>query len=149
MKNCHGAASQNVCSSIWKVFVTKSCLLKCNAAANIVSWKESPQVKRYFCALFEQNNEGVLWISLIARIAFSTVAVPVMADYYCAFTLAVCNILLNLWSQNICTKKYMKRRMEQYLVSTCKFLFIIVWNIFWHFWQTLMFMIKIYYILIA
>ncbi|RIB07696.1 hypothetical protein C2G38_2213671 [Gigaspora rosea] len=79
----------------------------------VLSWKESPQAKRYFHALFEQNDEGVFWISLIARTAFSTVAVPVMTDHHCAFTLAVCDILLNPRSQNIvCTEKRMKRRMS-------------------------------------
>ena len=135
MKNYRGAASQNVRSSIWKVFGREKLPpLKSNAAADIVSWKESPQVKSCFRALFEQNDEGVLWISLIARTAVSTVAVPVMTDHHCAFTLAVCDILLNPRSRNIiCTEKRMKRRMEQYLVSTCKISFIIVWNNFRHF----------------
>src|SRR6185437_2962693 len=120
MKNHRGASLQNVRHSIWKVFgYEKLPPLKSGAAAEeIIRWKESEEVATCFRALFEENDNSVLWVSVIARTAFSTNAVPTLSNEHCAFTLAVCDILLNPRSRNmICTEKRMKRRMEKYLVS--------------------------------
>ncbi|RIB02697.1 hypothetical protein C2G38_2049858 [Gigaspora rosea] len=98
MKNYWGAAFQNVRNSIWKVFgVEKLPLLKSNAGASeIVS--------------------GAYWIDLITRDAFSTAAVPILTHDYYAFTLAVCDIILNPQSRSVkCTEKRMKRRIEKFL----------------------------------
>src|SRR5260363_302447 len=133
MKNYRGAATQNVHSSIWKVFgCEKLPPLNNNATATeIVKWKENQQVAQCFHALFEYNDNGVLWITIIARSAFSMAAVPILTNHHCAFTLAVCDIMLNPRSRTIvCTEKRMKHRMEQYLVSICNISFIIIWNIF-------------------
>ncbi|CAG8607727.1 16492_t:CDS:2, partial [Gigaspora rosea] len=86
------------------------------SAAKIIWWKESPQVNDCYCALFDKNIEGVFWVSIIARTAFSIVAVPTLTNYHYAFTLAVCDILLNPRSKTVlCKDKLMKRRMSQYL----------------------------------
>ncbi|CAG8808755.1 19590_t:CDS:2, partial [Gigaspora rosea] len=34
------------------------------------------------------NSKGVFWVSIIARTAFSMVAVPTLTNHHCAFTLA-------------------------------------------------------------
>ncbi|CAG8797404.1 6195_t:CDS:2, partial [Gigaspora rosea] len=48
--------------------------------------------------------------------AFSTVAVPTLTNHHCAFTLAVCNILLKPQSKSVlCKDKLIKHRMSQYL----------------------------------
>ncbi|CAG8855062.1 3928_t:CDS:1, partial [Gigaspora margarita] len=59
-KNQRGAALQNVHSSIWKVFSRERLpLFKSTAsAAEIIRWKESPQVDDCYHALFEKNSEG-------------------------------------------------------------------------------------------
>ncbi|CAG8857526.1 42887_t:CDS:1, partial [Gigaspora margarita] len=56
----HRAASQNVCSLIWKVFsCEKLPPLNNNATATkIVKWKESEQVAQCFRTLFEYNENG-------------------------------------------------------------------------------------------
>ncbi|CAG8747852.1 31027_t:CDS:2 [Gigaspora margarita] len=41
------------------------------SAAEIIQWKESPQVDECYCALFEKNSKGVFWVSIIARTAIS------------------------------------------------------------------------------
>ena len=120
MKNHRGASLQNVRHSIWKVFgYERLPHLKSNAAAEeIIKWKESDEVANCFRSLFEINDSGVLWVAVIARTAFTTTAVPTLSNEHCAFTLAVCDILLNPRSRNmICTEKRMKRRIEKYLVS--------------------------------
>ncbi|CAG8586522.1 4444_t:CDS:2 [Gigaspora rosea] len=118
VKNHRGAALQNVHSSIWKVFGRERLpLLKSTiSAAGIIRWKKSPQVDDCYRALFEKNSEGVFWVSIIARSAFSMVAVPTLTNHHCAFTLAVCDILLNPRSKTVlCKDKLMKRRMSQYI----------------------------------
>ncbi|RIB01948.1 hypothetical protein C2G38_2050450 [Gigaspora rosea] len=103
MKNYQGAACQNVRNSIWKVFgVEKLPLLKSNTGASgIVRWKQSVEVADCFCSLFVQNESGAYWIDLIARNAFSTAAVPTLTHDHCAFTLAVCDIILNPQSRSV------------------------------------------------
>jgi hypothetical protein len=123
MKNYRGAACQNVRNSIWKVFgVEKLPLLKSSAGASeIVRWKQSAEVADCFRSLFVQNESGAYWIDLIARNAFSTAAVPTLTHDHCAFTLAVCDIILNPRSRSVqCTQKRMKRRVEKFLVSVCR-----------------------------
>ncbi|RIB22670.1 hypothetical protein C2G38_2243161 [Gigaspora rosea] len=117
MKNYRGAASQNVHSSIWKVFGCEK--LQNNATATeIVKWKESEQVAQCFRTLFEYNDNGVLWITIIARSAFSIAAVPILTNHHCAFTLVVCDIILNPRSRTIVyTEKRMKYCLEQYLTD--------------------------------
>ncbi|RIB04095.1 hypothetical protein C2G38_2223323 [Gigaspora rosea] len=118
MKNYWGAACQNGRNSIWKVFgVEKLPLLKSNAGASeIVRWKQSVEVADCFRSLFVQNESGAYWIDLIARNAFSIAAVPTLTHDYCAFTLAVCDIILNPRSRSgQCTQKHMKRRAEKFL----------------------------------
>lgn len=120
MKNLRGAALQNVRSAIWRVFgCEKLPPLKSNAvASDIVRWKQSPEVASCFSSLFEQNDDGVFWVAVIARSAFSTTAVPTLSNEHCAFTLSVCDILLNPKSKGvICTERKMKRHMERFLVS--------------------------------
>ncbi|CAG8773615.1 10871_t:CDS:2, partial [Ambispora leptoticha] len=74
------------------------------------------EVNTCYHALFEQNEDGVFWVSVIARTAFSTIAIPTIMSEYCAFTLAVCDILLNPCSQNIlCKESRMRYRINQYL----------------------------------
>jgi hypothetical protein len=56
--------------------------------------------------LFQENSEGVYWVSLIAQAAFSEGTVPTLSNAYCAFTLAVCDIFLNPRSRGIiCSEK--------------------------------------------
>ena len=126
IKNNHGAALQNIRSAVWRVFGHERLPpLKSNAAAaDIVRWKESPQVSDCYRALFQQNNNGIYWVSVITRTAFSTAAVPILTNEHSAFALSVCDILLNPRSRNIlCMEKRMKRRIEQFLVS--------YWNLFY------------------
>ncbi|CAG8741155.1 2923_t:CDS:2, partial [Ambispora leptoticha] len=89
----------------------------CNAAAEeIMKWKRSDQVAACFRSLFQQNDDGVYWVAVIARTAFSTIAVPDLSNEHCAFTLAVCDILLNPRSRKIvCIVNSMKRHMAKYL----------------------------------
>ncbi|RIB04329.1 hypothetical protein C2G38_2254432 [Gigaspora rosea] len=83
-----------------------------------LKWKESEQVAQCFHTLFEYNNNGVLWITIIAKSAFSIATVPILTNHHCAFTLAVYDIILNPRSRTIvCTEKRMKCRMEQYLTD--------------------------------
>ncbi|RIB03789.1 hypothetical protein C2G38_2224063 [Gigaspora rosea] len=113
-----GTAFQNVENSIWKVFgVEKLTLLKSNAGASeIVRWKQSVEVADCFCSLFVQNESGVYWINLIARNAFSTAMVPTLTHDHCAFTLAVCDIILNPRSQSVkYMEKHIKCRVEKFL----------------------------------
>jgi hypothetical protein len=120
MKNFRGAALQNVRSAIWHVFGCERLpLLKSNAVvSNIVRWKQSEEVASCYRSLFEQNESGAFWVAVIARSAFSTTAVPTLSDEHCAFTLAVCDILLNPKSKGIiCKESKMKRHMERFLVS--------------------------------
>jgi len=125
---------QSVRSSIWKVFGHERLppLKSTASATEILRWKESPQVNDCYRALFEQNSEGVFWVSIIARSAFSMVAVPTLTNHHCAFTLAVCDILLNPRSKSVmCKDKFMKRRMSQYLVSVCYISFYANNNIYY------------------
>ncbi|RIB05109.1 hypothetical protein C2G38_2047870 [Gigaspora rosea] len=118
MKNYWGAAFQNVRNLIWKVFgVEKLPLLKSNAGVSeIVRWKQSVEVADCFCSLFVQNESGAYWIDLIARNTFSTAAVPTLTHDHCAFTLAMCNIILNPRSRSVkCTEKRMKHHIEKFL----------------------------------
>ncbi|CAG8855429.1 5178_t:CDS:2, partial [Gigaspora margarita] len=97
--------------------VEKLPLLKSNAGASeIVKWKQSDGVAECFRSLFVQNKSGVYWIDLITRNAFSMAAVPTLTHNHYAFTLAVCNIILNPRSRSVkCTEKRMKCRMEKFL----------------------------------
>src|SRR5437868_15527405 len=97
MKNHCGASLQNVRHSIWKGFgYEKLPPLKSNAAAEVITkWKESQEVAKCFHSLFEIYDNGMLWVAVIARTAFSTTAVPTLSNAHCALTLAVCVILLN------------------------------------------------------
>ena len=120
MKNLRGASVQNVRAAVWHVFGCERLPpLKKNAVpADIVSWKQSEEVLDCYRALFEMNEEGVFWVSIIARAAFSMVAVPILSNEHCAFTLAVCDILLNPKSRSVtCSEKRLMRRIERYLVS--------------------------------
>ncbi|CAG8831571.1 22904_t:CDS:2, partial [Gigaspora rosea] len=48
--------------------------------------------------------------------AFSMVAVPTLTHDHCAFTLAMCDIILNPRSRSVkCTEKYIKRCVEKFL----------------------------------
>ncbi|RIB10770.1 hypothetical protein C2G38_2205238 [Gigaspora rosea] len=108
MKNYRGVAFQNIRNSIWKVFgVEKLPILKSNTGASeIVKWKQSVEVADCFRSLFVQNESGNYWIDLIARNAFSTAAIPTLTHDHCAFTLAVCDIILNPWSRSVkCMEK--------------------------------------------
>ncbi|RIB16157.1 hypothetical protein C2G38_2038804 [Gigaspora rosea] len=88
------------------------------SASEIVRWKQSVKVADCFCSLFVQNESGTYWIDLIARNAFSTAAVPTLTHDHCAFTLAVCDIILNPQSRSVkCTKKRMKRYVEKFLTD--------------------------------
>ncbi|CAG8837471.1 32249_t:CDS:1, partial [Gigaspora margarita] len=83
------------------------------STAEIIRWKESPQVDNCYRALFEKNSERVFWVSIIARTVFSIVAIPTLTNYHCAFTLAVCDILLNPQSKTVlCKDKLMKHQMS-------------------------------------
>ncbi|CAG8777567.1 2516_t:CDS:1, partial [Dentiscutata heterogama] len=116
--NYLGVALQSVRSSIWKVFSHERLpLLKSTASATeILWWKKSLQVNDCYHTLFEQNSEEVFWISIIAKSAFSIVAVPTLTNHHCAFTLAMCDILLNPQSKSVmCKDKFMKHQMSQYL----------------------------------
>ena len=119
MKNYRGAALQSVWSAMWKIFGSERLPpLKSNTKApDIVKWKESPNVSDCHRLLFEVNNDGVFWITAIARAAFSEVAVHTLTSKHCTFALAVCDIFLNPRSKSIvCDEKNMKRRIEKYLV---------------------------------
>ncbi|RIB17040.1 hypothetical protein C2G38_2038086 [Gigaspora rosea] len=118
MKNYHGAASQNVRHAIWRIFGSEKLpSLNSNASApEIVNWKKSSQVAACFRSLFEQTESGVYWTDMIARSAFSTAAVPTITPEHCAFTLAVCVIILNPKSKYVkCNEKLMKCYLKQYL----------------------------------
>jgi hypothetical protein len=122
MKNLRGSALQNVRSAIWSVFGRERLpRLRSNASAeDIVRWKQSQEVYDCYCALYEQDNKGVFWVAIIARTAFSMAAAPTLTNHHCAFTLAVCDIILNPQSKNIvCSESRIKRRMVRYLVSIC------------------------------
>jgi len=110
----------NVRNAMWKVFgVEKLPPLRSNAsAADVIKWKQSEPVVDTFTSLFEKNSDDVFWITAIARAAFTETAVPNLTNAHCAFTLAVCDILLNPQSKGtICTEKRIKRRMARYIVS--------------------------------
>ena len=119
-KNYRGSALQNVRSAMWRVFGSERLpILKANAGpTTIVAWKKLERVNECYRLLFQENHEGVYWVSLISREAFSEVAVPTLSNIHCAFTLAVCDIFLNPRSKGIvCTEKRMKRRIENYIIS--------------------------------
>ncbi|RIB23775.1 hypothetical protein C2G38_2288244 [Gigaspora rosea] len=85
-------------------------------ASEIVRWKQSVEVADCFRSLFVQNESGTYWIDLTARNAFSMAAVPTLIHDHCAFTLAMCDIILNPQLQSVrCTQKHMKRRVEKFL----------------------------------
>jgi hypothetical protein len=120
MKNHRGSALQSVRAAMWRVFGSERLpTLRSNTdAATIVAWKSTKQVNDCFCLLYELNHEGVFWVSIIARVAFTEVAAPTLSHEHCAFTLAVCDIFLNPRSKGIiCTEKRMKYRIERYLVN--------------------------------
>ena len=87
MKNIRGAALQSVRLAMWKVFGSERLpSLKSNAKATIiVKWKENPKIGECHRLLFEPNSENVFSISVIARAAFSEVAVPTLTSKHCAF----------------------------------------------------------------
>jgi len=120
MKNYQGTALSSVRNAMWRVFGAERLPpLRSNAsAADVIQWKQSQPVIAAFDSLFQQNAEGVFWITAIARAAFSETAVPNITSTHCAFTLAVCDILLNPQSKGtVCTEKRIKRRMARYIVS--------------------------------
>ncbi|CAG8650266.1 5437_t:CDS:2, partial [Paraglomus occultum] len=88
MKNLRGSALQNVRLAIWSVFGCERLPhLRSNASAED-----------------------------IVRTAFTMAAAPTLTNHHCAFTLAVCNIILNPQSKNIvCSKSRIKHRMVHYL----------------------------------
>jgi hypothetical protein len=121
MKNHRGTALSNVRSSMWRIFgVERLPRIKSNAsAADIVEWKKNLNVINCFSSLFEINNNGLYWMTAIARSAFSESAVPTLSHTHCAFALAVCNIYLNPRSKGIvCDEKQMKLRMDKYIVRS-------------------------------
>src|SRR5260363_158007 len=103
MKNNQGAALQSIRSALWKVFGSEQLpSLKSNAKASIiVKWKKKPKIGECHRLLFETNSENMFWISAIARAAFSEIMVLTLTSEHCAFSLAVCNIFLNLKSKSI------------------------------------------------
>jgi len=120
MKNYQSTALFNMRNAMWKVFsVEKLPLLRSNASAmNVIKWKQSEPVVDTFISLFKKNSDNVFWITVIARAAFTKTAVPNLTNTHCAFTLMVCNILLNPQSkETICTEKHIKWRMAWYIVS--------------------------------
>src|SRR5947209_1612575 len=120
MKNYRGTALASVRSAIWKTFGAERLpvLPSNSSAADIIAWKQASETIACFDSLFERNNDGLYWIAVIARAAFNEVTVPTLSHAHCAFTLTVCDILLNPASKAIvCTEKRMKRRMERYIVS--------------------------------
>ncbi|CAG8807344.1 25285_t:CDS:2, partial [Racocetra persica] len=74
---------------MWKVFGSEQLpLLKSNTKASaIVKWKKNLKINNCHCLLFEQNDDGVFWISIIARFAFLEVIVPNLTNEHCAFAL--------------------------------------------------------------
>ena len=122
MKNLCGLVLQNVRSAIWSVFGHERlpCLRSNASAEDIVRWKQSQEVYDCYCALYGQDDKGVFWVAIIARTAFSMAAAPTLTNHHCAFTLAVCDIILNPQSKNIvCSESRIKCRMVCYLVSIC------------------------------
>src|SRR4051812_33053851 len=122
MKNHRGASLANVRAAIWRVFGANELpLLRSNAAlTDIVAWKQSKQTAACFDRLFQKNTDGIFWVMVIARAAFTEAAVPNLTTAHHAFTLAVCDIFLNPASKGIiCGEKRMKRRMDAYIVSLC------------------------------
>ena len=120
MKNYQDTVLASIRSAIWKTFGAERLpvLPSNSSAAGIIAWKQASETIACFDALFERNNDGLYWIAVIARAAFNEATVPTLTHTHCAFTLAVCDILLNPASKAIvCTEKRMKRRMERYIVS--------------------------------
>ena len=75
-----------------------------------------------YCMLYEQDNKDIFWVTIIKRTVFITAVASTLTNHYCAFTLAVCDIILNSQSKNIIySKSRIKHRMVRYLVS--------IWNI--------------------
>src|SRR5260364_179723 len=132
MKNNRGAALQSVRSAMWKVFASERLpFLKSNAKASIiVKWKENPKIGECHRLLFETNSKNVFWISVIARAAFSEITFPTLTSEHCAFSLAICDIFLNLKSKSItCNEKNMKHHIEKYLVYIYHFFISLSYNI--------------------
>src|SRR5947209_19334695 len=120
MKNHRGTALASVRSAVWKTFGTSKLppLNTSASAQDIIAWKQSSETIACFDCLFEKNADDVFWVTIIARATFTEAAVPNLTSCHCAFTLAVCDILLNPASKSTtCTEKRMKRRMDRYIVS--------------------------------
>ena len=83
----------------------------------IINWKKTLKVEKCYKLLFEQNDDGDYWSSLIACEVFTINSAKVLTNHHLAFTLAVCDIILNPMSKGTqCTEKEMKKWIEYYLV---------------------------------
>ena len=121
MKNYRGTALANLRQGIFMIFGSnKLPQLPPNASARtIMMWKKNEKVKQCHQKLFEPNEDGYVWASLIARETFSLSSVPILSNHHLVFTIAGTDIYLNPKSWGIqCTEKEMKKRIEFYLV--CK-----------------------------
>jgi len=121
MKNHRGTALANLRQGIFAVFGSDALLrLPPNTSARkITTWKKNEKVKQCHQKLFEPNEDGHVWASLIARETFPVSSVPILTNHHLAFTIASTDIYLNSNSRGIqCTEKEMKKRIEFYLV--CK-----------------------------
>ena len=89
------------------------------SARRITTWKKNEKVKQCHQKLFETNEDGHVWASLIACETFPLSSVSILSNHHLAFMIAGTDIYLNPQSRGIqCTEKEMKKRIEFYLV--CK-----------------------------
>ncbi|RIB28660.1 hypothetical protein C2G38_2028374 [Gigaspora rosea] len=120
IKNHRGSMLQQVRTAIWNVFGSERlpALQKNPSAATIVKWKESREVSDCHRLLFELKTADTFWVTTIARASFTEVAAPVLTDEHCAFTLAVCDIILKPRSKGVvCFDKRMKCHIAKYLAD--------------------------------
>ena len=119
MKNYRGTALANIKQAIFSVYENEQLpKLATNTTTKAITiWKKNLKVKQCHRLLFELNDNGDYWSFLIAREAFIVNSAEVLTNHHLAFTLAVCDIILNSISKGTqCTEKEMKKRIEYYLV---------------------------------
>jgi len=97
MKNYRGTALANLRQEIFVVFGSDALpKLPPNASAHrITTWKKNEKVKQCHQKLFETNEDGHVWASLIACETFPLSSVSILSNHHLAFTIAGTDIYLN------------------------------------------------------
>lgn len=119
MKNHQETALSNIWQAIFRVFGAQQLpkLPRHADSKSIAKWKKEEKVIKCHEMLFQRNDDGLLWSAVITREAFNETTQANISNYHLAFTLSVCDIILDPKSRGIiCNERAMTKHMDHYLV---------------------------------